>query len=62
MSRGRAAALARFKREHPLWTVRREEDDTYLATRGTTMIAATSLERLAVLIGRAEPAQDDGGE
>jgi hypothetical protein len=62
VSRGRAAQLARFKIEHPLWTVRREPDGSYVAVRATTVIAATTLERLAVLIGRSEPDQDSGGE
>ena len=63
MSRGRAADLARFKVAHPMWDVSRNEDPVcYVARRGKLVIASASLERLALLIHRAGPAQADRGD
>ena len=55
--RGRAADLARFMVAHPMWNVTRSEDPVcFVGRRGKLVIAAGSLERLALLIHRAEPA------
>jgi hypothetical protein len=60
VNRGKAGELAAFRRDHPGWKAWRQPDGSYLALRGTTLVAAWSLERLGLLISRAVP--DRGAE